>query len=263
MSGQIPDHGPWIRQYHSAPEGETLLVCFPHAGGSASYFYPLSAALSPVTRVVSLQYPGRQDRLSERPLPSIHALADEITGALRDLMPRRLLLFGHSMGALLAFEVARRIESARPRTTTCLVVSGARPPSHVWAPKSRPLDDATVLAEVRRLGGTDPTVLEDEQVLQMTLPALKGDFTALQDYRYAPGPPLNCPLTVLLGHADPRVGAEEAGRWREFTRAGCQLRVFPGGHFYLEHNTPQIADTLRAILATEQPPLDHAVGHGR
>ncbi|KUN75151.1 thioesterase II family protein [Streptomyces griseoruber] len=240
----------WIRRYHPAPEDtDVSLVCFPHAGGSASYFRPLASALAPVAEVLPVQYPGRQDRRAEPPITSIPRLADEILAVLESLPRRRLVLFGHSMGACLAFEVARRIEQRSALELLGLVASGRTAPPTLRDRGVRSMDDDGVIAEIRRLNGTDDRLLLDDDVIRMIMPAIRGDYEAVESYRYEPGPRLRCPVSVLVGDDDPQVTPAEAQGWRDHTEGGFTLRRFPGGHFYLAEQNTQVARALTEDLA--------------
>ncbi|MET7906061.1 alpha/beta fold hydrolase [Streptomyces sp. NPDC005355] len=240
----------WIRRYHPAPQDTDLsLVCFPHAGGSASYFRPLATALAGVADVLPVQYPGRQDRRAEPPITSIPRLADEIVTVLESLPRRRLVLFGHSMGACVAFEVARRIEQRSSLGLLGLVASGRTAPPKLRDLGVRSMDDDGVIAEIRRLNGTDDRLLLDDDVIRMIMPAIRGDYTAVESYRYEPGPRLRCPISVLVGDDDPQVTLAEAEEWRDHTETGFTLRSFPGGHFYLAEQNTQVARALTEDLA--------------
>ncbi|MFG2142259.1 thioesterase II family protein [Streptomyces sp. NPDC048650] len=240
----------WIHRFHPAPQDTDLtLVCFPHAGGSASYFRPLADTLGPAVEVLSVQYPGRQDRRAEAPITSIPRLADEILTVLESLPRRRLVLFGHSMGACVAFEVARRIEQRSSLELLGLVASGRSAPPTLRDTKVRFMDDDGVTAEIRRLNGTDDRLLLDDDVIRMIMPAIRGDYLAVESYRYQPGPPLRCPISVLVGDDDPQVTRAEAEEWRDHTEGGFTLRGFPGGHFYLAEQKAQVAQTLTEDLA--------------
>ncbi|MER5516932.1 alpha/beta fold hydrolase [Streptomyces sp. NPDC002763] len=240
----------WVRRYRPAPRHTDLsLVCFPHAGGSASYFRPLADALAPVADVLSVQYPGRQDRRAEPPRTAISQLADEILTVLESLPRRRLVLFGHSMGACVAFEVARRIERGSSLDLLGLVASGRTAPPKVRDRGVRSMDDAGVVAEIRRLNGTDERLLLDDDVIQMIMPAIRGDYTAVESYRYQPGPPLRCPISVLVGDDDPQVTVAEAEEWRDHTAGAFTLRDFPGGHFYLAEQQAGVVRALTEDLA--------------
>ncbi|WP_369393840.1 thioesterase II family protein [Streptomyces sp. CG1] len=238
----------WVRRFHSAPDSDVTVVCFPHAGGSASYFQPLSARLTPRAEVLALQYPGRQDRRSEPALTSVDALVDEITEALRGHTDRPLVLFGHSMGGTLAFETARRMEAELGERLLGLIVSGRRSPSSVRRDTVHLRDDAGLIAEIRKLQGTASALLDDEDVVRMIMPALRADYTAVERYAYRPGPALNCPLHVYTGDADPQVRGDEARGWAEHTRADFRIRTFGGGHFYLADRSEQVIAALREDL---------------
>ena len=223
----------WIRRYHRAPDSPIQLVCFPHAGGSASFYFPVSRTLSPAVDVSAVQYPGRQDRRSEPNIETIAGLADAITEAVRPLTGGPLAFFGHSMGAVLAYEVALRLERDGAAPLVRLYVSGRRAPSRVRAETVHKLDDEGIIAELRDLSGTDSDLLSDPGALEMFLPAVKNDYRAVETYRDIPGRSVNCPITALIGDSDPRVTTDEANAWADHTTGPFDLRVFPGGHFYL------------------------------
>lgn len=234
----------WLRRYHEAPPGSGTLVCLPHAGGSASFFFPVSKALHTVYDVLAVQYPGRQDRRAEPCLETIEDLADQLAPLLRPVAERGpLTLFGHSMGATLGFEVALRLEAAGAGPAA-LFASGRRAPSRHRDERVHERDDDGLLAEVRALSGTDTGLLGDEEVVRMVLPALRADYRAAETYRYRPGPPLHCPITALVGDDDPKVTVDEARSWGEHTRGGFTHRVYPGGHFYLIPLAAQVIDVL-------------------
>ena len=237
----------WVRRFHPAPAAAARLVCFPHAGGAASYFHPVSAALAPSVEVLAVQYPGRQDRYGEPPVDDLFVLADRLADVLPGVLRGPVAFFGHSMGASLAFEVARRLEARGTRLHT-LFVSGRRAPSGPLGDRVHLESDDELLAEVKRLGGTDTSVLDDPDIRGMVLPALRSDYRAAELYHYRPGPDVGCPIVALLGDHDPKVSEAEASGWAERTSAGFELKTYPGGHFYLKDHaaavTALIADRL-------------------
>ncbi|MEU3415533.1 MULTISPECIES: thioesterase II family protein [unclassified Streptomyces] len=250
MTNTPTAHELWLRPYHPAPQDSDLtLVCFPHAGGSASYFRPLADALAGTAEVLPVQYPGRQDRRAEPPLTSVARLADEIVTVLESLPRRRLVLFGHSMGACVAFEVARRIERDSSLDLRGLIASGRTAPPTLRDTKVRFMDDDAVIGEIRRLNGTDDRLLLDDDVIRMIMPAIRGDYLAVESYRYEPGPPLRCPVSVLVGDDDPQVTLAEAEEWRAHTAGDFRLRAFPGGHFYLAEQKDRVVRALAEDLA--------------
>lgn len=239
----------WIQRFHRTAQPRHRLVCFPHAGGSASFYFPLSKALAPDTEVLAVQYPGRQDRHKEPPVDDIGSLADSIAEVLNGPAQVPTAYFGHSMGAVIAFEVARRLEPGGTGPKL-LFASGRRAPSTYRAESVHQRDDDGVLAELKRLNGTDARVLADDELLRMILPAIRGDYRAIETYRCPPGPALGCPVTVLVGDADPRTTLDEARAWSEHTTGRFDLQTFPGGHFFLSTQAQAVTATISKGLAT-------------
>ena len=242
----------WFRRHRSAASADQdapHLLCLPHAGGAASWFAPLSAALAPGVRVLSVQYPGRQDRYTEPCVDSIAEFADRIYQAFdhKDTANAPFALFGHSMGAVIAFELARRFESAG-RPPAVLFASGRRAPSTYRAETGRPRDDQGLVEELAALSGTDASILQDPEILDLVLPALRADFYAVETYRRPEGAPLSSPIVAMIGDRDPEVTVAEAEAWAPETSAGFELRVYPGGHFYLADRVAEVAAVLAARL---------------
>lgn len=229
----------WVRRFHPAPDATTQLLCLPHAGGSASYFFPVSRALSPEVDVLAVQYPGRQDRRTEPCVESIPELADQVVAAIRPFTGRPLTIFGHSLGATLGFEVALRLES-EGTVPTALFASGRRAPSMFRDERTHLLPDDGLLADVKKLSGTDMSLLGDDDVLRMVLPSIRSDYRAAETYRWESGPKISCPVHALVGDDDPKATVDEVRAWAEHTTGGFELSVFPGGHFYLNDCVPQV-----------------------
>jgi surfactin synthase thioesterase subunit len=208
------------------------LVCFPHAGGSAAFFAPWSTKLPVEVDVAAVRYPGRADRFAEPPLTSMSAMVTEIAGALEPLADRPTVLFGHSLGALVAYEVAREL-TRRDVPPARLVVSGRRAPADEPGGTKHLLPDDELVTELLRLGGTEPGLLASEDARSVFLPAIRADFRLAENYRRLPGREPSCPLTVLVGDEDTEVDVRRAGRWAEHAVAGFSAHVLPGGHFYL------------------------------
>lgn len=242
------DSDVWIRRFHPAPQSRVRLVCFPHAGGSASFYFPVSAALSPSVEVLAVQYPGRQDRRADKLIDKIWELADRIFEALQSWVDRPLAFFGHSMGAVVAFEVARRLEQKTNTTLIVLFASGRRAPSYHRNEGVHLRDDDGLVAELKRLNGTDTKLLGDEELLRMILPAVRSDYKAIETYLPPPGPGLNCPVTVFVGDSDPKTTIDEASAWRRHSIGIFDMRVFSGGHFYLVFHQEAIIEAISECL---------------
>ncbi|MFG1954561.1 thioesterase II family protein [Micromonospora sp. NPDC048830] len=242
------DDSRWLRSYCPAPHLASQLVCFPHAGGSASFFLPMSRALSDDVQVLAVQYPGRGDRRSEPCVHTIEALADAVADELARRLDRPIALFGHSMGGLVAFEVARRLE-VRGRTPLALFVSGCRAPSRRRGQVVRLRDGEDVRAELERLGGTDPRLLDNRQALRAALPAMRNDYEAIDAYRLSSyAAPLSIPIHAYIGDSDPEVLPDEAVAWRRHTTGSFDLRTYPGGHFYLGSPEVDLASAIRTAM---------------
>ncbi|MFF3856157.1 thioesterase II family protein [Micromonospora sp. NPDC002575] len=238
----------WARRFVPATERAPVrLLCLPHAGGSASYFHPLARLLDARVDVLAVQYPGRQDRRLEPCIDDIRALADAAFEALRPVLDRPVALFGHSMGATLGFELARRIEATDDANPVRLFASGRRAPMTQGGELVHRFDDDRLLSELASLSGTDVRVLGDEEMMRSVLPAIRADYKAAESYRLTEEVRLRCPITALAGDADPKASLDDVRAWQRHTTAEFDLRVYPGGHFFLAEHSQAIVR-----LITEQ-----------
>ena len=238
----------WLRRYPGpdGPDGSTesrpRLLCLPHAGGSASFYFPLARALAEQADVVVVQYPGRQDRRDEPTIDQLPVLAEHVIKAIVELAGEDapLAIFGHSMGAIVGYEVALGLADRDLPAPSRLFASGRRAPSCYRNESIHELSDEGLLSALRGLGATDPVLLNDPELQAMILPAVRGDYTAIETYRHTPGRALTCPVTVLVGAADQMVSIDEAASWSGHTTGPTDLQVFPGGHFYLAERSEDV-----------------------
>lgn len=238
----------WLQQLAPAGVDSPLVIFFPFAGGSASYFLPAARILHGHAEVLGVQYPGRQSRHREQPIDDLHALADAVFAALPDLTRRTVILFGHSMGAIVAYEVARRLQTGPGMVPHRLFASGRRAPSCQRDESIHLGTDEELIAEVRRLGGTDDRVLSDPEILRMALPAIRADYRAIETYRHRHGPELRCRVSVLVGDKDPLTTLPEAHDWSRHSTEPVEMTVFEGGHFFLADHGPQVVGAILAVL---------------
>ncbi|MBG0856964.1 thioesterase [Streptomyces spinoverrucosus] len=260
----------WLRRFapsaaeQRAADDAPQLICFPHAGGAASAYLPLARALGPTLDVLAAQYPGRQDRRRERPVEDLTRLADALTEQVRRTATGPYALFGHSMGAVLAYEVARRLADHRSAGPVALILSGRGAPGPVPHPHDRLATDEEILRAVRRLGSSAGAVLDDPELRELAMPALRADYAALGSYVWTPGPQLTVPVTVLVGDSDPVVDVAQAEAWSHFTTASTRTLVFAGGHFFLDQHLPQVAEAVVSAFglgARDQAALGADLGH--
>ncbi|MFD4372953.1 thioesterase II family protein [Streptomyces sp. NPDC058486] len=236
--------------YPAGPADATspLLFCLHHGGGGASAYRDWQRLLGPAVEIVPVQLPGREGRLAEPAERSIAALTERLAGPLLERAGGRpYAFFGHSMGALLAYDLSHALTAAG-RPPAHLAVSGYLPPHVRPAGSVHTLPEEEFLAHVAGLEGTPAVILENPTLLELVLPVLRDDFTACETYTYTERGPLEVPVAVFTGDADPGAPADMAARWGELTAAGATVDVFPGGHFYLQDRLPELLDALRNRL---------------
>jgi pyochelin biosynthetic protein PchC len=244
------DRDLWIKTYHPATAGAVQLICFPHAGGSANYFYRLSELLAPNVAVSAVQYPGRQNRQNEPRIESIEEMAAAVAGALTGTLQQPYAFFGHSMGAVVAYETARLLHRDAVPGPAHLIASGRRAPSRLRPSENIHLrPDDGVINEIRKLGGTPDVLLDDPDFRELVLGPTRSDYRAIETYVSEPGFQLDCPVTVLIGDRDSHTTSDEAEAWAEHSAAACDVHVFPGGHFFVNEQRAGVADVIRDTLA--------------
>ena len=220
------------------------LYIFPHAGGSAGFYVPFSKAFSADMKRIAVQYPGAQNGHGHNAIPSIQSVAETIYGILsRARGAGPIAFFGHSMGALVAFEVARRFESAG-NPITALFVSASTAPARMRDEYFRDMSDDELVKFLIELSGTDPKVLGNKDFVDMILPALRGYYGAIAGYACGSRATISCPIYAFMGTDDGLAPYENVSAWSTHTTADFALRVFPGDHFYL---TKHLDDVVKDI----------------
>jgi surfactin synthase thioesterase subunit len=238
----------WVRSLHG---GETLtarVVCFPHSGGSAGTFRAWGAMLPPGVALAAVQYPGREDRLGDAPVPDLLARSAAVAAELLALDAVPTVLAGHSLGAIIGYEVASLLQAVS-RTPVHLLVSGSPAPSRAGGGHTHLADDETLWSAVCRLGGVAPQVRDDPEMREVLLPALRSDITAGETYRPRAHDRLSCPVTCYHGRQDPLVREADLGDWALTTTGAFALHTRPGGHFAPAVGAALVAGLVAATTA--------------
>ncbi|MEU8653491.1 alpha/beta fold hydrolase [Streptomyces sp. NPDC048737] len=244
------------RVFSRRTHARSRLVCFPHAGGAAGSYRDWSLDAPWDVEVRAVQYPGRGDRFHERAATDMESLLDDLVPGLTGEFTRDELassvFFGHSMGASVAYEAARRL-AVTGRPPAALLVSGQPAPRRTRGGDLHRAADARLLADLGRLGGTTREVMADGALLEALLPAIRSDYQVIETYRPLPGGVLDLPVTVLYADDDPEVTADEAAAWSEVTAGPCEVAVFTGGHFYLETGRATVLPRVFAAVREALP----------
>ncbi|MGA7416215.1 MAG: alpha/beta fold hydrolase [Bryobacteraceae bacterium] len=228
---------------------QVKLFCFPHAGGGAGSYRPWKPKLGELCDVACVQYPGHESRRSERLATSLAELVETLASELKPAMARPFALFGHSMGAIVAFELARFLRNAGHAGPLALIVSGARAPQYRLNHQPGPDPSAEeFLAQLQRLGGLPAEVESNQRLMDSVLPALAADAALYRRYSYTPESPLDIPILALGGTSDPQVSSEHLDAWREQTTVQFEMQQFEGGHFYHREREEELLDCLRSFF---------------
>jgi medium-chain acyl-[acyl-carrier-protein] hydrolase len=243
-------HSKWILQPRPNPSAVLRLFCFPYAGVGSSVFRTWVGEFDPMVELCFMQPPGREGRFAEPPMASAHALARSAADAMAPYLDSPFAFFGHSLGALTAFEVARELRRRHQPLPLHLFASAHRTPDvpnpH---PALRQLPDERFIEEIaRNYGGIPQQILDSRDLLALMLPCLRADFTAFETYQHAPEPPLPCPITAFGGRADRRVREFELTGWNAHTSKAFRLEMFDGNHFFVQSAKDALLTSIRRDL---------------
>ena len=238
----------WLRTLKAAASPRMALICFPHAGGTSAAYQPWARYFPADIALTSIVYPGREARVFEPLIDSMNILVQHVSEAVRSALDCPIALFGHSLGAAIAYEVACRLRDDCGVLPAHLFVSGRCPPVH-QKPGARHLgDDQALWDELRRLGGTREAVLEYAELKDFLLPIVRNDYRLSETYLPPQRAPLPCPITAFVGDEDTEVSVEQAEAWRQCGCGDFSLHVFRGGHFYLIPRREALIEELLRVL---------------
>lgn len=238
----------WFPYARRSASARLRLFCVPYAGGGASNFLTWYDKLPDFVDVYPVQLPGREARIRETPLTQMSLVVQGIANAIEPLLNRPFVFFGHSMGAMICWELACELRKRHGINPARLFVSGRRAP-HVpdTDPPLHNLPPAELLEALRRFNGIPKELSEHKELMELKLPVLRADFELCEKYRYRSEPPLSCPITAFCGVDDPAETREMLERWQERTNQRFNLHLLPGDHFFL-HSSEQL---LLQMLAEE------------
>lgn len=239
---------PWIVRARPVNSPRLRLFCFPHAGGGASSYRNWAAGLPDKLEVCAIQLPGREERLDDCPYARLDTLLQTLVGQLRPWLNVPYALFGHELGALAAFELARRLCHGGPAPSRLIVAGWPAP--HLALPREllHNLSDSDFLDRLARTCAAVPdAVRRDRAMLARILPGLRADFTMLEAYQYRPAERLDCPITALGGASDPTLSRDALAAWGEHTST-FSLQVFPGDRYFLHTAEGEVLAGLASLL---------------
>ncbi len=241
----------WFSGLGDVHDDRPTLFCFPYAGGGTMVYRGWREAL-PKVAIVAVRLPGRESRLGEPPIESMSSLVESLAQEILPNLSRSFEFFGHSMGAIVAYELTRWLRSNGHALPNALHVSAARAPqyrlNHTPGPEP---DEHTFLEELRRLEGMPRDVLDNPELMRVALPALRADASLYRQYVYTPADRLSIPIHAYGGVSDPTIRREHLERWRENTTASFSLQEFEGGHFFMQSSQGEFLQAIRGNLSTD------------
>jgi len=249
----LSKHSPWLRIYRTRPHAAARIICLPHAGGSASFFRRWIDDLPDTVELVAVQYPGREERFADALIETMSAMIDELIEAIPPVINLPYLLFGHSMGASVAHELCLALIQRGLRLPQRLVVSAREAPIHHQSGHWHSATDTDLCEEIFRLGGTSSTLLQSDELRALMLPIIRSDYHLIETYHPTTcETPLPLSISAFVGSDDIELTTEQAADWVQFTAREFDLRIFNGGHFYLQDQRISVIADL--ILLLQIPP---------
>jgi surfactin synthase thioesterase subunit len=226
----------WLSNRSMNLDSALRLFC----GGNAGVYRGWQSFMPPGVEVCPIQLPGRANRLNERPMTRLFSIVENLCADLQPYLDRPFALFGHSMGALIAFELARRIRDSHHMEPVHLFVSGRSAPEVADARKDYELPDAEFIAVLQGLNGTPKEILQSPEALSLLLPVIRADFEVTQTYAYRHGSPLKCPIKALGGIRDTCTPPDSMRGWKAQTAGAFSLSILPGDHFFIAESRAQV-----------------------
>jgi len=249
----------WLAYREVNPRARLRLFCFPYAGGGASVYRGWSGQIPGDVEVCPVQLPGRESRLRDQPFDRPEPLIQAIADVLQPHFDMPFIFFGHSMGAMISFELARELRRRGQTLPLHIFVSGRRAPQS--PPREEPihqLPDEEFYAKLRELNGTPEEVLQHAELMRLLTPILRADFAVNETYVYQPEEPFDFGISAFGGLADEEVNRDDVAAWREQTRGRFRMRMLPGDHFFIHGNRELVLEAVARDLAEIGTPAPKA-----
>ncbi len=238
----------WLSCYKPKPKAKLRLFCFPYAGGGSSVFRTWSDNLPDWVEVCPVQLPGRENRILEKPFHQIVDLVPSIAQAIKPYLGLPFALFGHSMGAWIAFELAHHLHKNFDLLTQHLFVSGRFSPQIADKKTLHKLPDKEFRENLEMYGGTPKAVLESDELMELLRPILRADFSICETYVYQQNSPLTCPISVFGATADHFVDSDKLIEWQKETLKNFRVEIFNGDHFFLRNYQKELLTSITKDL---------------
>lgn len=252
----ISSDSPWVLQPHPRPHAPLRLLCFPYAGGGASFYRTWSSYLPPEIELTPVQLPGHENRLHEQPFTEMSHLIPALASGLGPYLDRPFAFLGYSLGALVSFEFAHYLRRQGKMLPLHLFALSCRAPQKSSpTPPLHTLPDAAFIARLRDFNGTPDALLQSKELMQLMLPVMRADFALYERYKYQSVPALSCSITAYGGRRDPLVARADLQGWATLTDAAFFLRTYPGDHFFIHAS-------LRHVLTDVAARLQRSLGSG-
>lgn len=250
MSKLRDDNDLWVYRDSGKDDFQRRLFCLPYAGGGAAVYRRWPGAVPSDIEICRIQLPGRESRLRERPFDRMAPLIERLLIAVGPLLDRPFAIFGHSMGALVGFELARAVRREFGKSADRLFASGWRAPQLLLGGSLHALPETAFLEKLQaRFSGIPAAVLNDREILEMMLPTLRADLAVCESYDYVADSPFDFPITVFGGYDDHWVNPTELAAWATHTEYPLDVEMFPGGHFFINDQFEIVTQQVAARLA--------------
>lgn len=248
----LNNKNPWLVILNQPDIALYGLVCCHYGGGSATAFRGWEKDLPDGVLLIGIQLPGRESRFSETHISSLSLIVEQLSSALLPFINIPYILFGHSIGGLICFELARALRKVSLPLPKCLIISATNAPQKLMVREHiSDKSDEEFINCLRLYNGLPDELVVDQQMMSIFIPMLRADLQILETYQYEEKMPLNCKLVVLGGLNDPNVPLEDIAAWCIHTNFSCNIRLFPGNHFFIKSHKKEVLAYLSEVIKSQ------------